>query len=151
MPPSWEVLLALVGIPFVLLFAVGIRRRREGIRHKLRAILVLEIAYLSVAFVLVNVGVQPVAAILIGLLAAFALKGFLRPRSRYIPARERRKAIARHELETGKKFNPRTHELDHVVPFSKGGSSTADNLRVTEKKSNRAKGAKSPWWDVLGR
>jgi hypothetical protein len=47
--------------------------------------------------------------------------------------------------KTGKKFNPRKHELDHEIAFSKGGSHTAENPRVLEKKRNRSNGAESPF------
>lgn len=76
----------------------------------------------------------------------------IRPKKgRSMPAKVRRRVIARWEISTGKKFNSQTHEIDHVIPFSKGGNETEDNLRVIERKKNRSKGAKSPWWDVLGR
>ncbi len=70
---------------------------------------------------------------------------------RYIPRSVRRKVIKRFESATGQKYNSRDLEIDHVVPFSKGGSSTEDNLRVIPRRENRAKGAKSPWWDLPGR
>lgn len=85
------------------------------------------------------------------IVAALIVDRWMPGRSRYIPASVRRRKIAEHELRTGKKFNPRKHELDHEVAFSKGGSHTEDNLRVVEKSKNRSKGAKSPWWDLLGR
>ena len=44
----------------------------------------------------------------------------------------------------GEKFDPEKHHIDHVWPFSKGGSHTTDNLRVIEKKRNLRKGAKRP-------
>ena len=44
----------------------------------------------------------------------------------------------------GEKFDPKKHHVDHVWPFSRGGSHTADNLRVIEKKKNLRKGAKRP-------
>jgi CRISPR/Cas system Type II protein with McrA/HNH and RuvC-like nuclease domain len=75
----------------------------------------------------------------------------MRPRSRYTPARNKRIAKAKFELETGEKFNPRKHEYDHEVPFSRGGSHTTDNIRVVDKKLNRSKGNRTPWWDVLGK
>jgi CRISPR/Cas system Type II protein with McrA/HNH and RuvC-like nuclease domain len=38
----------------------------------------------------------------------------------------------------------RDYEFDHYVPFSKGGSSDPDNIRIIPKKENRKKGAKMP-------
>ncbi len=63
-------------------------------------------------------------------------------RSRLIPKATRRAVIAR-DLK-GEKFDPQKHHVDHVWPFAKGGSHTADNLRVIEKKKNLQKGAKRP-------
>lgn len=139
-----------IAFALVSLVLLSIYRRREGIRHRLRSVLRVELAYLIVAFLLVKAGQSPVVAILAGFVCALLVDRSAPGRRRYIPKSERRKAIARFEL-TGRKFNPRVHDLDHVIPFSKGGSSTADNLRVTERRKNRAKGAKSPWWDLLGR
>jgi 5-methylcytosine-specific restriction endonuclease McrA len=65
-----------------------------------------------------------------------------RKRSRYIPKATRRAVIER-DLK-GEKFDPEKHHIDHVWPFSRGGSHTTDNLRVIEKKQNLRKGAKRP-------
>ena len=65
-----------------------------------------------------------------------------RKRSRYIPKATRRAVVAR-DLK-GEKFDSQKHHVDHVWPFAKGGSHTADNLRVIEKKKNLQKGAKRP-------
>jgi hypothetical protein len=137
----------LVGFPLLL----GIRRRRESIRYRLSKIILVEGTYLGLAFVLIKAGRTPLESILGGMVAALFVSAYFKPRSRHIPASVKRKAKAEFELRTGKKFNPRKHEYDHDVPFSRGGSHTGDNLRVVEKRSNRSKGAKSPWWDLLGR
>lgn len=91
------------------------------------------------------------AAPLVGIVVAFLLFSLRPQRKRGTKAEVRRRVIAKWTASTGKKFNPRSHEIDHIVPFAKGGSETEDNLRVIERKKNRAKGAKSPWWDLLGR
>ena len=70
--------------------------------------------------------------------------------NRRIPADVRRRVIANWQRKSGEKFNSREYELDHVVPFSRGGGHTLDNLRVIEKRKNRSKGARVPWWDVIG-
>ncbi len=131
-------------------FLVSVYHRREGIKHRLRRVVRVEVAFFAVFLLMVRVGQSPVMAILAGLVCALLVDRSAPSRSRYIPKSERRKAIARFEM-TGRKFNPQTHEIDHVVPFSKGGSSTADNLEVIPRSKNRGKGAKSPWWDLLGR
>jgi hypothetical protein len=75
----------------------------------------------------------------VGFLLGFSL---VRPRSRHIPSHERRKAIAAYERK-GEKYDPRKHDLDHRWAFSKGGSNTADNLRVLERGENRRRGNRS--------
>lgn len=64
-------------------------------------------------------------------------------RSRHIPSGVRKRVITKH-IGKGRQYNPKEHHLDHIVPFSKGGSHTHDNLRVVEKKKNLKKGAKMP-------
>ena len=64
------------------------------------------------------------------------------PRKRSIPAHIRRAVIAR-DLGTTP-FDPMLHHIDHIWPYSKGGSHTVDNLRVITKKDNLKKGAKRP-------
>jgi Flp pilus assembly protein TadB len=140
-------------LPIVLLLAPGIWRRRESIRFRLRVLLVGEATYLLVLMCLVKLEWPAPQALVCAVLAGMVVIALQlqRRRKRYIPRSERRRAIARFEYKTGRKYNPRIHEIDHIVPFSKGGSNTADNLRVVERGMNRAKGARSPWWDLLGR
>jgi len=144
--PLWFLL-----VPLLLVLAPGIWRRRESIRFRLRIILVGEFAYLLITLCLVKIGWSTPQSVVCGCLAGGLVVALQRGRKRYIPRSERRKAIARFEYKTGHKYNPRIHDLDHTVPFAKGGSNTADNLRVVERDKNRAKGAKSPWWDLIGR
>ena len=68
-------------------------------------------------------------------------------RSRHIPRSVRRAVIAR-DLKD-EKFDPEKHHIDHVWPFSKGGSNTIDNLRVIDKRRNLRKRAKRPGiWEM---
>jgi hypothetical protein len=151
MPPlTSQQVLILVGILAALPFLLSIRRRREAIRYRLRRIILVEAAYLGPAFLLLQLGQPPLICLLAGMVLALLVDSRIKPRSRYVPASVKRKARAEFELKTGKKFNPRKHEYDHDIPFSSGGSHTMDNIRVRERKTNRSKGAKSPWWDVLG-
>jgi hypothetical protein len=69
---------------------------------------------------------------------------FFPKRSRHIPAQVRRRVISKHVRKTGESYDRKEHHFDHIVPFSKGGSHTADNLRVLSKKKNLRKGAKLP-------
>ena len=149
--PADQRTLYIVAAVVVFFLLVSIRRRREAIRHRIRRVIAVEGTYLGVAYVLAQIGRTGVESLLGGIVAALIVNQFMPGRSRHIPASVRRRKIADYELRTGKKFNSRKHELDHEVPFSKGGSHTEDNLRVVEKKKNRSKGAKAPWWDLLGR
>ncbi|HKW87846.1 MAG TPA: HNH endonuclease signature motif containing protein [Candidatus Acidoferrales bacterium] len=148
---SDQQLLIIIGLIAAIPVLLGIRRRREGIRYRLRKVLIVEGIYLGLAYIMLRNGQPPLESILAGLVAAFIVNSFIKPRSRYIPASVKRKAKAEFELKTGTKFNPRKHEYDHDVPFSRGGSHTMDNIRVVERKKNRSKGSKSAWWDVLGK
>ena len=63
-------------------------------------------------------------------------------RSRYITKSVRRAVIAR-DLKR-EKFEPQSHHIDHVWPFSRGGNHTVDNLRVVTREKSLKKGAKRP-------
>jgi hypothetical protein len=65
-------------------------------------------------------------------------------RSRKIPVRTRRAVIEGHEAVTGRPFDPTVEEIDHMLPFKKGGGHTKDNLWVVARKVNRAKGDATP-------
>jgi hypothetical protein len=150
MPADWWVP-RIIGFMVITLILVSIRRRREGILHRLRRVIIVEATYIGVVYVLSQLGRTGLESLLGGIAAALIVNQMMPGRSRHIPASVRRRKVAEYELQTGKKFNPRKHELDHEIAFSKGGSHTDDNLRVVEKRKNRSKGAKSPWWDLLGR
>ena len=78
-----------------------------------------------------------------GFLALLCFVGLQnKKRSRYVSRATKRAVIAR-DLK-GEKYNPKKHHIDHVWPFARGGSHTADNLRVIEKQENLRKGAKRP-------
>jgi hypothetical protein len=150
-PPS-AVLVFVLAAPILFVLLLSLYRRREGIKHRLHRTIVGELAYVGVAAYLATQHVPPIAAIAIGILAGFAVQElFVAPRSRHIRASEKRKAIARHERKTGRKYDPKADEFDHEIAFARGGSGTADNLRIRTRAENRRKGKKSPWWDLLGR
>ncbi|MEK6815850.1 MAG: HNH endonuclease signature motif containing protein [Nitrospirota bacterium] len=155
--PEWLQAAALIGV--TLSVVVGIQRRREAIRHRFRQffahILFPLGMYMATAAYLVQAGRPQAEAILVAVLVlvffmVLADKLVPRQRSRHVRRVERRKAIATFERETGQKYSPRRHDIDHVVPFSRGGNNTAENLRVLPRSQNRSKGARSPWWDLLG-
>jgi HNH endonuclease len=67
-------------------------------------------------------------------------------RHRKIPKHIREAVIEEHIKRTGG-FDPKTEEIDHIVPFSKGGGHTKDNLWVVPKTANRRKGNNMPMLD----
>lgn len=136
---------------FFLILFVSFYRRRETLWFNLRRIATALAAYLLVASLLSHAGWTETQATIVGIGAGLIVDLSSGKRTRYIPKVVKRKVIARFESRTGEKFSRRIHEIHHVVPFSKGGSNTEDNLQVLRRKENRAKGAKSPWWDLLGR
>lgn len=146
-PVDWLIVFIACMGPLILL---SLYRRRHAIGRRMGIVIKGEIAYVGAALLLLKLGQPPLVALLAGIVCALIVAVRVPKRSRYIPKAERRKAIAKFEVR-GRRFNPRIHEIDHVVPFSRGGSNTADNLRVVERERNRSKSAKSPWWDLLGR
>jgi 5-methylcytosine-specific restriction endonuclease McrA len=102
------------------------------------------VAFLIVDQLVLTKGMQPGTAVLLGLVGGYLAAQCIPARSRYIPVRTKREVIAEFEANTGEKYNRRKHELDHRWPYSRGGSNTADNLRVVSRARNRRKGAKRP-------
>lgn len=41
---------------------------------------------------------------------------------------------------SGRKLTPKTASLDHIVPFSKGGEHTMENVQIVHVEVNNAKG-----------
>mgnify|MGYP001580268648 CR=1 FL=1 len=154
--PEW---IQAAALAVILSIFVGVHRRRDAIRHKLRVfifhILFPVGIYLVTVVSLIQAGKSQGETIAIGVLVLvlfmlLAERRIPSRRSRYVPRAERREAIARFERETGQKYDPRQHDIDHTVPFSRGGNNAAENLRVVPRSKNRSKGARSPWWDLLG-
>lgn len=146
-----QILYAIVGAAvFALLLSIS--RRREYYAYKLKRIFRAEAAYFLVAIGANRLAHRPgPESLLWGILAGFVIYMRVKPESRHIPASVRRKKEAEFVLKTGKKFDRKKYELDHEVPFSDGGGHHEANIRVVAKGKNRSKGAKSPWWDLLGR
>lgn len=144
--PAGTVMLVAVGFVVFL----SLYRRRQNALHNLRNFTTIGVlAY--VAYLLARSDPNYLAAApLIAGLVGFMFYAMRPKRGRNISKSVRRTKIKEWESKTGKRFNPRKHELDHIVPFSKGGSHTGDNLRVLEKGLNRSKGAQNPWWDIFG-
>lgn len=101
--------------------------------------------YMVFAFATSSSG-NAVAALLLIALAILVLGGSRR-RSRYIPTRVKRQALAKffldhysHAERARKPLRLKDYEFDHIVPFSRGGCNEIDNIRVIPKKENRRKG-----------
>jgi len=143
---DWVILI--VGAVVCLYWLRALRLARDGARRFLR-----KIAFSILVFVAIMVGfaavrlqsnLQPKQEQLVAGIIAFLFlcKAEKRKRSRHISKAVRR-AVIKRDLK-GEKFDPQKHHIDHVWPFSKGGSHTEDNLRVLDKKKNLQKGARKP-------
>lgn len=133
---------------FVLL---ALYRRREAIAQKLRSGFFAIGGFLAVILIGRQYTTDGTKIMLAALLVEVLVLVYTRPRrSRYIPRSEKRKAIARYE-RSGRRYDPRKHHIDHIIPHARGGGNKADNLRVLESERNLAKSDRSPWWDFFGR
>lgn len=132
------------GAVLLVYFLKVLRGARAGILWNLDLLARAYLVFLLMFVLALALGRTQTEAALFGVvMAAFVIMGS-RKRSRYIPKRVRRKAIARFEAETGERYDSRIHHLDHIVPFSRGGGQTEDNLRVVPKGKNLRKGRKLP-------
>jgi hypothetical protein len=141
--PIFDWLVCIVVAGFCLYWLRAFRLAREGVLSLIGSFAIGVLIFIVGAQVLVAAGVKrddaPLIAGLVG--GAYFLKSRNR-RSRYIPASVKRAVIAR-DLK-GKRYNSAKHHIDHVWPYSRGGSNTIDNLRVIEKEKNLQKGARRP-------
>jgi|SRR5271157_3368413 len=146
--PNVDWIIFAVGAFFCLYWLRALRLAREGsrlfLRNLLKAVILFCVLMIILTAVRPKTHYQPSQEHVIAGVGSLIL--FVRwqrqERSRYIPKSTRRAVIAR-DLK-GEKFDPEKHHIDHVWPFSRGGSHTVDNLRVIEKKRNLRKGAKRP-------
>lgn len=148
-PVDW--IISTIGAVFCLYWLRALRLARAGARLILRnlgrAVLLFCVLMTIMGFMSLHshpsTHVQFIgASILAGFVSFIFFAAQSTERSRTIPKATRRAVIER-DLK-GEKFDPERHHIDHVWPFSKGGSHTTDNLRVVEKKTNLQKGAKRP-------
>lgn len=116
---------------------------RQGFAWVLQAFFVAFIVLLIAQAVAQAKGIQGQNAELISVAAASGAFALYPKRKRHIPARVRRDVISKHLKKTGR-YDPKEEHIDHIVPFSRGGSHTEDNLRVIPKKKNLKKGKKMP-------
>jgi hypothetical protein len=146
--PKADWIIFIVGAAVCLYWLRALRLAREGARLILRNLAKAVLVFCAMMMILTGFRLQthfqpPQEQVIAGIVALVFLGRFQsRKRSRYISKATRRAVIAR-DLK-GERFDSEKHHIDHVWPFSKGGSHTADNLRVVEKKKNLQKGAKRP-------
>ncbi len=119
---------------------------REGIAHFVRGLLLASglgaLAYVAA----LGGGIQDQAGFVGTLAGAVAVWLAPRRRRRRVSAATKRRLIAR-DLR-GERYDPSRRHIDHIHPFSRGGSDTEDNLRVVDKRKNIRKGASKPgFWD----
>jgi DMSO reductase anchor subunit len=132
-----------VAVGLMVLYMVRVvYAMREGIRWLLRAIAASVLVFVLGMALLPELKVSKSDTAALSLLAALTALALTPTRSRSIPVAVKRQVIAR-DLK-GKKYNPKKHHIDHIWPHARGGSSTADNLRVISKQANLRKGAKKP-------
>lgn len=149
-PAELAIIIAAALVAPVVTFAFRVTRAaREGIRWKAKVLSIAFLGYFGATCLALGLGEEPGVAVVIGVLAGALAGNSVPKRSRYIPAAVRREVKNQFELESGRKYNPQHHELDHIVPFSRGGSHTVDNLRVIKKKANRRKGKRMPSYDEI--
>lgn len=148
MPPNnndvW-IIAALVASVVAYYYLQVFRRSKKLVRFKVRRILVYLICLCLGIPILTGKGytVRDAAlfSMFVGISAAFIL--IRAPNNnRRIPSAIRRAVIAR-DLK-GERFNAAVHDIDHIVPYSKGGDHSLENLRVIGRSQNRKRGAKMP-------
>ena len=152
LPYIAKLLFAAICLRVCVYWLLVLRRAREGLRHFARNIFYAAAAvYLVVAGFWLMTHVQnrsPTAPIIFAVGFAFLAFGIISLRKKR-PARKRaiplsvRQAVTSRDLGNTP-FDPDKHHIDHIWPFSKGGSHTPDNLRVIAKTENLRKGAKRP-------
>jgi hypothetical protein len=146
--PDADWIIFVVGAVVCLYWLRALRLAREGARLFLRNLARAVLIFCTATVILTAVHLQtPLTPsqrqVMAGIVAlVFFVRWQGKKRPRYIPKATKRAVIAR-DLK-GEKFDPKRHHVDHVWPFSRGGSHTTDNLRVIEKKKNLQKGAKRP-------
>jgi hypothetical protein len=143
--PNIDWIIFVLGVFVCLYWLRALRLAREGARLFLRNLAFAILVFIGCQLVLAQMKVpNKNASALSGFIAlvVFGARRQRSRRSRYIRKSVKRAVIAR-DLKN-EQYDPAKHHIDHVWPFSRGGSHTADNLRVIAKKKNLKKGARRP-------
>lgn len=153
---SLHIFLIIAGFVFIFIVFLSIRGRGERIKFIIKRLLLVELIYIiSVISLLMYTkgNVKSFFGLFIVLLVFIAIFSKLLPkqkRTRHISTATKKMLIENFEQRTGKTYDPRKYEIHHIIPYSKGGNSTTENLKIIPKHKNRAISNKSPWWDVFG-
>lgn len=143
--PDADWIIFIGGIIVCLYWLRALRLAREGARLFLRNVLFALLIFGGLMCVFARLKLPATNAIVLsGFFALIAFVGRKKRtrRSRHYSKSVRKAVIAR-DLK-GEAYDSTKHHIDHVWPFSKGGSHTTDNLRVISKEKNLKKGAKRP-------
>jgi 5-methylcytosine-specific restriction endonuclease McrA len=143
--PNLDWIVFAAGFLVVLYWLRALRLAREGARRFLSDLVRSVVVYFISSIVLTASGRVDRSRVQ-GLSICIAFFAFVvfqsRKRSRRISTSTRR-AIIERDLPGGE-YDSQRHHIDHIWPHARGGSNTADNLRVIEKKRNLQRGAKRP-------
>lgn len=132
-------------VAVVCLYGFNIAMRmRDKIAFKLRRVVVGMSLYILGLFVGEGMGWTHLAtAGAAFLISVCALRIVPSPRrSRYIDKGTRQIVLSRDLKDEA--YDGRNHHIDHIVPYSKGGDNSPQNLRVIPRTKNLKKGAKMP-------
>jgi hypothetical protein len=152
MPPPFHItgdstadwIILAVGAVVCVYWLRALRLAREGARRWLKNFTIAVVVFAICRLILTRTPMRGDYAFFISIflpLMVFYRRASVK-RSRHIRKSVKRAVITR-DLK-GEEFDPTKHHIDHVWPFSKGGSNTPDNLRVIPKEKNLKKGAKRP-------
>lgn len=128
-----------------LLLGYNIAKRSDIVRMKVRRLIVAVSVYVVGILILRDMKYSEIETVVGACVAALAVSlFFVRPdsRSRRVSKSVRRQVIQR-DLGN-EQFDGSKHHIDHIVPFSRGGDNSPENLRVVDKKQNLRRGAKMP-------
>jgi hypothetical protein len=143
-----NLVLFIIGAVVCLYWLRALRLAREGarlfLRNLLKAVVVFCFSMAALSSIRLQTHLQAsqeqLAAGFVSLISFGRFQS--KKRSRYI-SKSTKRAVIERDLKD-EQYDPQKHHIDHVWPFSKGGSHTTDNLRVIQKRKNLQKGAKRP-------
>lgn len=120
-------------------------RKREMLRYGMKLYFATLFLFAGGMYGLSQLGLETPTVFLGAILLSLCGRLFVRrpSDSRYIPEHVKR-AVIRRDLGGEVDYDPSVHHFDHIVPWSRGGDTSVDNLRLVSKAANLRKGAKKP-------